>query len=105
MSLCALSQDLCDNWYHECKNEGYFFDINGALHLCNEKTLVCSPLHHFIENGTEFCRVQKWEINDVAIQCFNGSFGADDMTIRDDSRAVMKQESVSNVPFMTTLHL
>merc|ERR1712228_379346 len=64
--------NYCNEWYDACRNEYYYLDLVGKIKTCTVNSTVCSPLHTFIGNGTDFCRVSGFEINDIYLSCFDG---------------------------------
>ena len=55
-------------------NEYYYLDMYGNLKFCNDDSMICSPLHSFINDGKEFCELSGFDTNHISINCFDGDF-------------------------------
>ena len=50
-------------------------DIYGKLRFCNDdNSLICAPLHSFINDGSEFCELSGFQTNHIFINCYNGHY-------------------------------
>ena len=69
----GICLNYCNEWYNQCRDEYYVFDLANKLQACTANSTVCSPLHSFIANGTDFCEVNGFEINYIYLNCFDGT--------------------------------
>ena len=49
-------------------------DIYGKLRFCSDDSLICAPLHSFINDGSEFCELSGFETNHIFVNCYNGPY-------------------------------
>lgn len=66
----ALCDSTCNDWYDSCKKDYFAFTtMSQLLQLCDERQLLCSPLHE-LTDGREMCQMAGYKTSRSA--CFNG---------------------------------
>mmetsp|Transcript_4123 Transcript_4123/g.4721 ORF Transcript_4123/g.4721 Transcript_4123/m.4721 type:complete len:266 (-) Transcript_4123:323-1120(-) len=64
----------CNEWFKACKDDFFAFKgIKQELQLCDERDVVCSPLHMLAEDGADLCSKAGHRIAPKGSQtCFDG---------------------------------
>ena len=72
--LNGICIDTCNEWYNKCKNDYFIMDIQQNIIPCNDNDhVICSKLSTFIKNGHDMCTYNGYNINDIQLNCFDGT--------------------------------
>jgi hypothetical protein len=53
----AICEQTCTDWYRACKDDFFAFTpITQRLQLCDDRQMVCSPLHELASDGRDLCK-------------------------------------------------
>mmetsp|Transcript_37321 Transcript_37321/g.62811 ORF Transcript_37321/g.62811 Transcript_37321/m.62811 type:complete len:270 (+) Transcript_37321:282-1091(+) len=67
----AICEQTCTDWYRACKDDFFAFTpITQRLQLCDDRQMVCSPLHELASDGRDLCKQAGLKVSKSA--CFNG---------------------------------